>query len=104
MALGLVQDVYAIETLGANAMAKCLVGYAMGFFEEKVVKVMPATRILVLGVAFLIHDLVFYLGAGLNGEMLRSAFIHQTLPSCLYTLLLGAAIFYIPSNIKSRLT
>ncbi len=102
MALGLVQDVYAIDTLGANAMAKCLVGYCLGFFEERVVKSMPATRVLLLGAAFVLHDLVFYWAAGLRGGTYASALWRQSLPSGVYTLLIGAVVFYSFGRLKPR--
>src|SRR5437879_5998946 len=67
MTIGLIQDVYAIEALGANAMAKCLIGYFTGLLDEKVIKVMPATKVLFLAVAFLVHDAVYSLAAGFHG-------------------------------------
>ncbi|HLP40664.1 MAG TPA: rod shape-determining protein MreD [Fibrobacteria bacterium] len=94
MAIGLVQDVYAIDTLGANAMAKCMVGYFTGLLDERVIKVMPATKVLFLAVAFLVHDAIFALAAGFPGVEFRHALIHRTLPSGLYTLLVGALVFY----------
>jgi rod shape-determining protein MreD len=100
--LGLVQDVYAIEALGANALAKCVVGYALGFFEEKIVKVMPATRVLLLGLGYALHDFIFHLAAGLRGGMLAGAWIHHSLPSAVYTLLLGAVAFYLAAGFRPR--
>jgi rod shape-determining protein MreD len=94
LAIGLVQDVYAIEALGANAMAKCLVGYGTGLLDEKVIKVMPATKVLFLGVAFLVHDLVYSLAAGFHGSAFWNALLTRTVPSGIYTLLLGSLVFY----------
>jgi len=94
LAIGLVQDVYAIEALGANAMAKCLVGYGTGLLDEKVIKVMPATKVLFLGVAFLVHDLVYSLAAGFHGTAFWNALLTRTVPSGIYTLLLGSLVFY----------
>jgi rod shape-determining protein MreD len=94
LAIGLVQDVYAIDALGANALAKCLVGYGTGLLDEKVIKVMPATKVLFLGVAFLVHDLVYSLAAGFHGEAFWSALLTRTVPSGIYTLLLGSLVFY----------
>lgn len=102
MTMGLVQDVYAIDTLGANALAKCLVGYGLGFFEEEIVKIMPATRVFLLGLAFALHDLIFYLAAGLRGKLFWSALLGQSIPSAVYTLLLGAIVFYYSANLKPR--
>ena len=100
--LGMIQDVYAVATLGANVMAKGLVGYAMGFFEEKVMKVMAATRVLLLASALIVHDLVFYLAAGFQGGFARGALLYQSLPSAVYTLVLGAVVFYFAAGFKAR--
>ena len=100
--LGLVQDVYAVEILGANALAKSLVGYGLGFFEEKVVKVMPATRVLLLGLAFGLHDAVFHLACGIGGAGFFGAMFRFSLPSAVYTLLLGALVFYLVAGLRSR--
>ena len=102
MGLGLVQDVYAIDTLGANALAKCLVGYALGFFEDKVVKSVPATRVLLLGGAFLVHDVIFYLAAGFRGAVFWGALLRQTAPAVVYTLLVGAGVFYSVARLKPK--
>jgi rod shape-determining protein MreD len=100
--LGLIQDVYAVEALGANVLAKGMVGYAMGFFEEKVMKVMAATRVLLLASALIVHDLVFYVAAGYRGAFFRDALLFQSLPSAVYTLVLGAVVFYFAAGFKPR--
>lgn len=94
LAIGLIQDVYAIESLGANAMAKCLVGYFTGLLDEKVIKVMPATKVLFLAVAFLAHDAIYALAAGFPASAFWDALIRRTIPSGIYTLLVGAMVFY----------
>ncbi len=100
--LGLIQDVYAVEALGANVLAKGLVGYAMGFFEEKVMKVMAATRVLLLASALIVHDLIYYVAAGFRGEFFRNSLLFQSLPSAVYTLVLGAVVFYFAAGFKAR--
>ena len=102
LVLGLVQDVYGVETLGANVLAKSLVGYAMGSFEEKVMKVMAATRVLLLAVALFVHDVLFFLGAGYRGGFLWDALLWTSLPSAVYTLVLGALVFYFAAGFKPR--
>ena len=92
--IGLIQDVYAIEALGANALAKCLVGYFTGLLDEKIIKVMPATKVLFLAVAFLFHDIIYSIAAGFHGEAFWEALLMRTLPSGIYTLLLGMLVFY----------
>jgi len=100
--LGLIQDVYAVEVLGANVLAKAVVGYGMGFFEEKVMKVMAATRVFLLASALILHDLIFYLAAGYRGLFFRDALLFSSLPSAIYTLVLGAVIFYFAVGFKPR--
>jgi rod shape-determining protein MreD len=100
--LGLIQDVYAVEVLGANVLAKAVVGYGMGFFEEKVMKVMAATRVLLLASALILHDLIFYMAAGYRGGFFRDAVLFQSLPSAIYTLVLGAVVFYFAVGFKPR--
>ncbi len=92
--IGIIQDVYAIETLGANALAKCLVGYFTGLFDEKVLKIMPATKIFFLGIAFFLHDLVYGFAVNLSWPVLAEALLRYSIPSAIYTLLLGALVFY----------
>jgi rod shape-determining protein MreD len=94
LTIGLIQDVYAIEALGANAMAKCLAGYFTGLLDEKVIKVMPATKVLFLAVAFIMHDTVYSLAAGFHGMAFWEALVKRTIPSGIYTLLVGSLVFY----------
>jgi rod shape-determining protein MreD len=94
LTIGLIQDVYAIEALGANAMAKCLVGYFTGLLDEKVIKVMPATKVLFLAVAFIVHDTVYAMAAGFHGSAFWQALLARTIPSGIYTLLVGSLVFY----------
>lgn len=100
--LGFIQDVYAVETMGANVLAKAVAGYALGFFEEKVMKVMAATRVFLLASALILHDLIFYLAAGYRGLFFRDAVLFQSLPSAVYTLVLGALVFYFAVGFKAR--
>jgi rod shape-determining protein MreD len=100
--IGLVQDVYAVETLGANVLAKGLVGYALGFFEEKVMKVMAATRVVLLAVALFVHDVLFLIAAGHRGGFFWDALLWRSLPSAVYTLVLGALVFYFATGFKPR--
>jgi rod shape-determining protein MreD len=92
--IGLIQDVYSIEALGANALAKCLVGYFTGLLDEKVIKVMPATKVIFLVVGFMVHDCIYYLAAGFHGMAFWDAMVHKAIPACIYTSLLGSVVFY----------
>ncbi len=100
--IGLVQDVYAIETLGANSLAKCITGYLVGWMDERMVKIMPATKVLILGGGFLIHDLIYLWAAGFGGGAYGQAFLKISLPSLIYTLLVAALVYTLGPG-KSRL-
>lgn len=94
LTIGLIQDVYAIEALGANALSKCMVGYFSGLLDDKVIKVMPATKVLFLAIAFLFHDGVYALAAGYHGHVFWDALFRKSIPSGIYTLLIGSVFFY----------
>jgi rod shape-determining protein MreD len=92
--IGIVQDVYAVETLGANVLAKSIVGYGIGLLDEKVLKIMPATKVFFLAGAFFLHDILYYMAAGYKLTYMAYLFTHVTFPSAIYTLLVGALVFY----------
>ena len=48
------------------------------------------------------RDLVYYAAAGYRGIFLRDAFLLQSLPSAVYTLVLGAVVFYFAAGFKAR--
>lgn len=100
--IGLIQDVYAIDTLGANALAKCLTGYAIGLLDERMVKIMPATKVMLLGCGFVIHDLIYTWAAGLTGTAYLHALLRMSLPSLVYTLLVAALVYSFLPN-RSRI-
>jgi len=93
--VGLVQDLYAPQTLGLNALSKSLIGFALGFCRRGMFVEGLIPRSLILFAAVLLHDLLYFLislwpdiGAGLN------RFIFVGLPTALYTAVLGYVIFY----------
>lgn len=93
---GLVQDVYAPETLGLNALCKSLVGFGLGYCQRGVFVESLAARALILFGAVLVHDILYFLvsswpevGRGL-GQVVRVG-----LPTALYTALLGYVVFYL---------
>jgi rod shape-determining protein MreD len=100
--LGLIQDVYAYETLGSQMLANSVVGYGFGFFNDRVIKVMPAIRVILLAVAFAIHDFLAAISAGMKGDILLDVLIRHSLPSGVYTLVVGAGLFYLWSLFTSR--
>jgi rod shape-determining protein MreD len=100
--LGVIQDVYAVSTLGAGILAKSIVGYALGFFEDRVMKVMAATRMLLLAAAIAVHDIAYFAAAGSRGTQFWEAMWRHSLPSAVYTLVLGGVLFYLAAGFRSR--
>jgi rod shape-determining protein MreD len=93
--VGLVQDLYAPQTLGLNALCKSLIGFTLGFCRRGVFVEGLLPRSLILFAAVLLHDLIYFtvslwpdVGSGLNRVVLLG------LPTALYTALLGYVIFY----------
>jgi len=101
--IGLVQDVYAIDHLGANALAKCVTGYFVGLLDERTVKIMPVTKVLLLGGGFILHDFIYLWAAGLRNAAYLEALYKVSAPSFIYTLLVAALVYSLTMN-RSRLS
>ncbi|MBK9576237.1 MAG: rod shape-determining protein MreD [Fibrobacterota bacterium] len=90
---GMALDTYSIGTVGAFSVALTLVGFSIGQLHERRVHLGYPLRVSLLGMAALLHDVIWHLvsrhGLGhLPGFLLRVA-----LPSTLYTMLVGAIVF-----------
>jgi rod shape-determining protein MreD len=94
---GLVQDVYQADHLGAYALSKTLLGYAVGLAEEHVLRLYWVSKVLLLAFAFLLHDLVHATAMGLDQRLIPDLLIHRTLPEGLYTVVIGSLWFYFTS-------
>ena len=86
---GLAQDLYAPSLLGQHALAKTIIGYAMGHFNEKIMRIGPLIRVGVLGAAFILHDCIFLIAQGMTDSfsitLLMTELFSETLPRALYT-------------------
>ncbi|MBK8803131.1 MAG: rod shape-determining protein MreD [Fibrobacteres bacterium] len=90
---GMALDTYSIGTVGAFSVALTIVGFSIGQLHERRVHLGYPLRVSLLGLAALLHDVIWHLvsrhGLGhLPGFVLRVA-----LPSTLYTMLIGAIVF-----------
>lgn len=90
---GMALDTYSIGTVGAFSFALTIVGFSLGQLHERRVHLGYPMRVSLLGIAALIHDILWHLVnrhglAQLGGFLLRLA-----LPSALYTMLIGAVVF-----------
>lgn len=93
--IGLLQDSYMPSALGVHALTKGLIGYLVGFFNERDWKVDLWVRAAILFLAFLFHDIIVF---GLRHGTLRGtgeSFVGHTLPAFAYTLLLWALAWQV---------
>ena len=100
---GFTLDVYApVEWLGANTIAMTIVGFAVGQLEEHILTLYLPAKVAVLGIAFLVNDLFYFLITGLDKNVVTTLFLTKTLPECVYTLIIGGILFYLSSEKKSN--
>jgi rod shape-determining protein MreD len=95
--VGLAQDLYSPAILGQNALAKTIIGFFAGLFNEKVIRTDPIIKMVLLVLAFLIHDTVFTLTelikTGAPMVSLATELLTRTLPRTAYSAVV-ASLFY----------
>jgi rod shape-determining protein MreD len=57
--VGLSQDLYSPSVLGQHALAATVTGFFIGLFNEKIMRTDAVMKIIILLVAFLVHDTIF---------------------------------------------
>jgi rod shape-determining protein MreD len=62
-AIGLCQDAYSPQDLGLNALAKSLVGFAVGVGRGGLLADNVQVQVVVLVAAVFVHDMIFYVGS-----------------------------------------
>ncbi|MFC1585653.1 rod shape-determining protein MreD [Fibrobacterota bacterium] len=92
--IGLIQDVYAVETMGVNALSKSVIGYAIGLFDESRFSFYPATRLVFLISAFIAHELIYNISIGISYRAMFTAMLKESLPAGALTLIVGTIVFY----------
>lgn len=96
-ALGLAQDLYSPSILGQHALAKTVVGFCIGLFNERVMSTDPLIKLAILLVAFCIHDSIFMavevLKHGSGIAALFGSLVIKTLPRAAYSIGI-AALYY----------
>jgi rod shape-determining protein MreD len=95
--LGLGQDLFSPSLLGQNALAMSVVGFACGHFNERVMRLDPIMRVMLLVAAFITNDTIVMMVHVLktNGETstIFWELLVVTLPRAIYTLLFAAVPF-----------
>ena len=100
---GFLQDVYAPGHFGLNALAKSIVGFAVGYGHGSIVIENILTRGLILFGAAFGHDVLYFVfyHRGDWGSVLLSV-LRRGLPTALCTMLLGVGISVLFSRALSR--
>jgi rod shape-determining protein MreD len=86
--IGLLQDVYMPSVLGVNAFSKALIGYLVGFLNERQWKTDIWIRSSILFIMFFLHDALIYMLHHDGSTGLGRSLFFTTLPAALYTLIL----------------
>ncbi len=105
--LGLGLDVFTPDHLGQNALAKTITGFFIGFFNEKIMRIDPFFKIIILLISFIIHDTIF-LGIDLlknnnSLTLLLPALITRTFPRAIYSIVVVFLIYIWDSIIKPNI-
>ncbi len=105
--LGLSLDLYSPLMLGQHALAKTVIGFFMGLFNEKMMRIDPLVKVIILAVGLIVHDILFS-GAELlkHGNSLVALFpelFTYTLPRIVYTILLIFIIQFWNNTIQPNL-
>lgn len=92
---GLLLDTYAVGAPGAFALALSLVGFLVGQLHERRVHVGYLLRVVVLGIAVILHDVIWHLASHHGADSLGGFILNVSLPSALYTMFAGAILFAV---------
>ena len=102
--LGLGQDLFSPDILGQNALAKTVVGFFAGLFNERVIRMDPVTQAVLLIIVFLLNDtlvmLVQMVKTGGEPHIILGELLMVTLPRAAYSLLLATLPFIWTNIIK----
>jgi rod shape-determining protein MreD len=88
--LGLAQDFYAPEILGQHALAKSVIAYFAGLFNEKMMRLDPFTQLALLFTTFILHDAIYFtvevVQTGAPFQTVGTRLLGTTLARALYSL------------------
>lgn len=104
--VGLAQDLFAPSILGQNALAKCITGFAAGFFNVRVMRLDIVFRMLLLVIVFIINDALYFAVQFMKGGSghLPYELVTITLPRALYSLLFALIPYvkdrFLPAQLR----
>ena len=101
--LGLFQDLFYPELLGLNALTKSLTGYALGVMGAKGDPENDFFLLMLFVVAAAAHDFVYLLFfTGLNVPQFFGMWTTISVPSALYTALVGVLVHRLAMSVEAR--
>ncbi|MBO7383058.1 MAG: rod shape-determining protein MreD [Fibrobacter sp.] len=100
---GFSQDIYApVEWLGANTISMTVLGFVVGQLEERFLTLNLPAKVAVLAIGFFVCDMLYFMLTGLEKDVVTNLFFSKTIPECIYTVVVGAVVFYLSSGKKKR--
>ncbi len=100
---GFSEDIYSpVEWLGAQTVAFTCVGFGVGQLEEKFLRLNLATKVALLGIAFLLNDVVYFFLVNVAQENWGTFLLKTTLPECFYTMLFGILLFHLLNRLDGE--
>lgn len=95
--VGLTQDLYSPSILGQLALAKTLIGFFVGLFNEKVMRTDPVMKAVLLLLAFVLHDAVFLTAQVVktaeSAAIIPTRLAMDTLPRAAYSLVVVLLVY-----------
>ncbi len=95
--IGLGQDIYSPSILGQNALSKTMMGFFVGLFNERFMRTDPILKLIILFLAFILHDTVFTIILVVKTEadmsILAPELVTRTLPRALYSAFFAAFLY-----------
>ena len=93
-ASGFLLDVYSPETMGINALANSVVGFSVGHFRTGVCTEDFRVQALLLFLAVLLHDLIYFLFANAlsNPDAILGLIVRVGIGTAFYTAVVGVGI------------
>jgi rod shape-determining protein MreD len=100
--IGFLSDVFTPGTLGLGALVKCLIGFTLGSFKDNLYLESFYSKGAVVFLTLLLNDLLYYIVAtGLSDSTLE-VLSRYSLPSALYTAVIGMLIFLLGDRIHQN--
>jgi rod shape-determining protein MreD len=100
--IGFLSDVFTPGTLGLGALIKCLIGFTLGSFKENLYLESLYSKGAVVFFTLILNDSLYYtITTGLSHSTFEGL-SRYSLPSALYTSVIGMLIFLLAARIHQK--